>query len=148
MQHVVVVRERSKRIRRAVPLAGRLVRVTWTDSIVDTKDVLPILAAQRSLVRLRSDDALFATLGVSVEGDRIIWDDGYSISAAAFARLPKTNMEAEELRAIMAELHLSSEGLAASLGLSRRAITDYRGGADIPKSVVLAVRYLQELERT
>lgn len=112
------------------------------------KGLHPILAAQRSPVRLRSDDALFATLGVSVEGDRIIWNDGCSISAVAFARLPKTNMEAEELRAIMAELHLSSEGLAAALGLSRRAITDYRGGADIPKSVVLAVRYLQELERT
>ena len=147
MQQIVLVREKVRRIRRVKPMSGRVVRITWVDDVVETKDVLPILANQRSLIRLRTDDELFASGGVSEAGDRIVWDGGLSIGAAAIEKLPQAHMSAEELRAIMDELRLTSEGLAAALGLSRRAITDYRGGADIPKSVNLAVRYLQELER-
>lgn len=147
MQQIVLVREKVRRIRRAKPMSGRVVQVTWADDVVEAKDVLPILANQRSLIRLRTDDELFATASVSAAGDRIVWAGGLSIGAAAIEKLPQAHMTAEELRAIMDELRLTSEGLAAALGLSRRAITDYRGGAVIPKSVNLAVRYLQELER-
>ena len=147
MQHVVLVREKVRGIKRARPMAGRLVKVTWTDDAVETKDVSPILANQRTLVRLRHDDDLFSTLAVSQDGERLIWEGGYTITAAAIARLPQALMQGDELRAMMAELNFSSEGLAALLGLSRRAITDYRGGAEIPKPVALSVRYLQELGR-
>jgi len=147
MQRLELVRERVRRIRRAKAGEGRLVRVTWTDDVVEIKDLFPLLANDRSLVRLRSDDALFSALKVSADGDRLIWDSMLSVTAVAIAQLPRTFMDASELRAIMAELHLSSDGLAALLGLSRRSITDYRGGADIPKAVALAVRYLAELAR-
>lgn len=147
MQHVVLVRDKVARIRRAKPLSGRVVRITWADDVVEIKDISPILANQRTLVRLRHDDDLFATLAVSADGDRLVWNDALAVTAGAIARLPQNAMAGDELRAIMAELNFTSEGLAALLGLSRRAITDYRGGAKIPEAVALSVRYLSHLGR-
>ena len=145
MQHVVLVGDRTRRIKRAKPLSGRLLQLTWSDDVVETKDVAPILANHRAFVRLRTDDELFATLKATANGEGIGWAGGLTISASLLDKLPQTLMSAEELRTIMTELSFSSDGLASMLGLSRRAITDYRGGAVIPKAVVLAVRYLREV---
>lgn len=147
MQHVVLVREKVQKIRRVRPLEGRHVKITWADDVAVVRDLFPLLANNRALAQLRSNDTLFATMKVSDDGDRIVWDQGLSVTAAAVARLPDTAMSSEELRAAMAELNLTSEGLGAFLGISRRSVTDYRGGVQIPKSVVLAVRYLQDRAR-
>lgn len=144
MQQIVLVRERVRRIKRASPLGRHEVRVTWEDNYAETKDLQPLVHNSRSHVALRSNDALFSTVAVSEDGSQLVWSNGLSLTASAIARLPNNAMDAAELRAIMAHLGYSSEGLACMLGLSRRAITDYRGGASIPKYIALAVRYLQD----
>lgn len=138
-----IVKNRSK-IDNVGVVADRTVRVEWADGRTELLDLRPLLANNRSFVALRTDDQLFATVSVSSEKTGIEWSDASRVSSSALQRLPRTQMDAHEFRAIMDDLRLSVEGLSALLGLSKRVIADYRAGAPIPKPLALAMRYLEE----
>ena len=106
------------------------------------RDLAPALANHRLFVRLRDDDALFRTIRVNEDGNGVEWDDGSELSAEWIERLTPTFMANADFRAAMDELHMSLEGMAATLGTSRRLIADYRKDKPIPSHIGLAVRYL------
>ncbi|WP_139232498.1 hypothetical protein [Devosia crocina] len=87
---------------------------------------------------------MFSSLKISSDGARLLWDDGSSLSANAIAKLPHTEMDASEFRSIMADLNMTSEAVGSLLGLSRRAITSYRGGEPIPRVVAIAMQFLRD----
>jgi len=144
MHHVLVVQEKSEKIKRLLPLAGNVVEVTWSDGMSELKDLSPLLMNHRMFSRVRSEQALFASVKVVGDGSRIEWLDGSSLSSKAIARIPRTTMDAIEFRSIMADLNFTSEALGCLIGLSRRAITSYRAGEPIPKAVALAMHYLHQ----
>lgn len=132
------------RLQAARPLAGRVLSLTWEDGIYEDVDITAILCNHRSYATLRHDDALFRSVRVTADGTGIQWSNGCRVAASIIRRMPKTQMDGEELRAIMDELRLTVEGLSAIMGLSRRVIGDYRSGAPIPKTLALAMRHLQD----
>jgi hypothetical protein len=136
------VDSRSTRISNIVYLAGYQVTVTWADGLSEIKDLEPIILSRRELSRLKDNRVAFRAMAVSGDGARVHWGDGESVSARSIFRLPHTAMTANEFRSAMADLHLTSVALGSLLGLSRRAVTNYRTGSPIPKSVVLALRYV------
>lgn len=144
MLHVAGIGRPAQKLSGVMPLAGRVVKIVWADGSALEVDLAPLLANHRSYVSLRKDDRLFLSARVSSDGGALEWNDGCRVAASAILKLPQTQMDATELRAIMDELRLSVEGLSALLGLSRRVIADYRSGMPIPKSLALAMRYLQE----
>ncbi|KKB78081.1 hypothetical protein VW35_13325 [Devosia soli] len=144
MLHVAGLVRPAHRLSSVVPLAGRVVKIVWSDGRESQADLMPLLANHRSYVSLRKDDRLFRSARVSADGGALEWSDGSRVAVSAMLKLPQTYMDAIELRAIMDELRLSVEGLSALLGLSKRVIADYRSGVPIPKPLALAMRYLQE----
>ncbi|WP_170267307.1 DUF2442 domain-containing protein [Youhaiella tibetensis] len=141
---VVLVERKPARLKDVVPLSGRTLKLTWDDGVAELRDVFPILANHRSLVRLRQDDHLFSTVRVKTGGFALEWEDGTEVTAQAIRSLPRTSMDNREFRNLMDDLHLSVEAISVTLGLSRRLIADYRRDKPIPKHVVLALRYLAE----
>jgi hypothetical protein len=136
------VDSRSTLISNIVYLAGYQVTVTWADGLSEIKDLEPLILNRRALSRLKDNSVAFRTMAVSADGARVHWADDETVSARSIFRLPHTGMTANEFRSAMADLHLTSEALGSILGLSRRAVTNYRTGSPIPKSVVLALRYI------
>lgn len=124
--------------------ADRTVRLEWGDGATELIDLAPLLANHRSYVALRTNDELFATATISADQFSIQWANTSQISSTALQKLPRTQMDAHEFRAIMVDLRLSVEGLSSLLGLSKRVIADYRAGSPIPKPLALALRYLEE----
>lgn len=144
MLQISGVGRQSSRIGNVTPLVARMVQIEWEGQFQSQVDLMPILANHRSYAALRHDDELFMSIRVSSDLLGIEWRDGSRVSAATILKLPTTTMTASEFRAIMDELRFSVEGLSALLGLSKRAIADYRSGQIIPKPLALAMRYLQE----
>jgi hypothetical protein len=128
-------------------LAGRSVAVTWASGDEQVIDISAALASRRIFMRLRTDDALFATLRVNEDGNAIEWDDGAELSAIWLERLAPSTLRNQEFREAMDILGFSLDGMAARLHLSRRLIADYRKDKPIPETVSLAVRYLVEQQR-
>ncbi|HWV21511.1 MAG TPA: hypothetical protein VN036_10815, partial [Devosia sp.] len=116
----------------------------WDDGASEIKELLPLLLSHRMFGRVKSDATLFSTLRASGDGSRLLWDDGTSLSAKVVRKLPRTSMDAAEFRNIMADLNMTSEGIGTLLGLSRRAVTNYRGGDEIPKVVALAMHFIHQ----
>ncbi|VDS06037.1 hypothetical protein DEVEQU_03185 [Devosia equisanguinis] len=144
MSQVLLLQGEKNRLKRVHPLTGYFVRVTWSDDVTEIKDLGPLLLNHRAFSKVRSDSDLFDTVQVGDQGRRLVWDDGASLNISAIEKLPRTSMDASEFKSIMADLHLNSDALGRLLGLSRRAITGYRGGVPIPNAVVLAMRYVAQ----
>jgi DNA-binding transcriptional regulator YiaG len=144
MRHIYAAKEIGDRVRRATVLSDHVISITWSDGVTENKDIAPLLLSHRLYARVRSDAALFQTMRASDDGARLLWEDGSSLSAKAVAKLPRAQMDATEFRSIMADLNLTSEGLGSLLGLSRRAVTNYRSGEAIPRVVALAVHYIHD----
>lgn len=144
MQHVYVVKGKSDKIKRVSALGEHQIKIVWEDDVTEIKDIAPLLLSHRLHARVKSENALFNTVRASPDGSRLVWDDGSSLSAKAVAKLPRTAMDAAEFRGLMADLNLTSDGLGSLLGLSRRAVTNYRSGDPIPRAVALAMHYIHE----
>lgn len=132
------------RLAAAVIVDGRRVRVTWRNGDSLTVDLDPVIKSHRHFIPLRDNDELFQTLRVNEEGTALEWDGGIELTALWIAKLPPVGMENAEFRQIMDALHMSLDGMAASLSISRRMIAEYRGTKPIPNAVALASRYLFE----
>ena len=136
------------RIDGARALKGRTVEVVWAGSPeAQIVDLSPALKSRRIFVRLRSDDALFASLRVNEDGNALEWDDGSELTALWIERLADTEVSNAEFRRAMDDLGVSLDGMAAELGIARRLVADYRKDKPIPKTVALAVRYLVQQQR-
>lgn len=145
---IVSVGDPLPRIKEAVPLDGRLVRIVWRSSETKTVDLAPALASRRIYIPLRDDDAFFKTLRVSEYGNAIEWDGGLDFSAVWLDRLPSTEFDNAAFRKAMDDLDMSLDGMAAQLGISRRLVADYRRDKPIPRHIALATRYLVEHQVT
>lgn len=145
MAQMLLVRDHPVRLTSAEHLVEFQIRVTWSDGAAEIKDIEPLIMNHRSLSAHRADDRLFRSFSVSSDGSWLEWPNGESVSARSIARLPRAGMSASEFCSIQADLHLNSLALGSLLGLSRRAITGYRAGVPIPKSVALALRHLAAL---
>ncbi len=133
------------RIAKAEPLDERRVRLWWRGSADPVVvDVAPALASHRGFVALRTDDELFRSLKVSEYGDCLEWPGEIELSAVWIERLAEAVLDNEQFREAMDQLHVSLDGMAAHLGVSRRLVADYRKDKPIPKLVALATRYLLE----
>ncbi len=137
------------RIAKAAALDGRRIRVWWrgAEAAPVVVDVGPALASHRGFVALRTDDALFRSFRVSAYGDSLEWPGGVELSAVWIERLAAAALGNAEFREAMDEMHMSLDGMAAHLGVSRRLVADYRKDKPIPKLVALATRYLLERRR-
>ncbi|MCF1742884.1 hypothetical protein [Paradevosia shaoguanensis] len=143
-REVLLVERRTPRLVDASPVTARIVKIVWSDGIAEHRDISPILANHRSLIRLRIDDALFVGVRVVEDGTGLEWSDGSKISATSLLALPRSEMSNQEFRNVMDDLHISIEALSLLLGLSKRVISDYRAAKAVPKHVALALRYVAE----
>lgn len=132
------------KLKSVTALRDHIVALRW-DSRAETEVDLSIpIFGRRSSVKLRNNWELFSTVSVRPDGGAITWIGiGADIAAEQLLRLPSGGMTTAQFRAVCDELAVGSEGIAAALGMSRRAVTDYRGGAPIPRSVAHAMRYLR-----
>jgi hypothetical protein len=144
----IVVGKPLPRIEQAEPLSGRNVRLLWRGRSEPTVvDIAPALANLRIFKRLRTDDGLFRQLAVNEDGNALEWPDGAELSAVWIERLAEAALDNAQFREAMDEMHMSLDGMAAHLGVSRRLIADYRKDKPIPRLVALATRYLLERRR-
>jgi hypothetical protein len=135
------------RLAGAVPLDGRMVKVMWRSGKTSVVDLAPALASRRAYIPLRNDDELFRTLRVSEYGNAVEWDGGLDFSAAWLSRLPEAEFTNADFRQAMEQLHLSLDGMAAMLDISRRKVAEYRKDDPIPKHIAYATRYLLQRAR-
>ncbi len=132
------------RIRSAAPLDARRIEITWVGGDTEIVDLAPALASKPIFLRLRTDDALFATLRVSSYGNALEWDDGSELTAHWVRRLGPATIDNDTFRNAMADLGMSLDGMAAALEISRRLVADYRKDKPIPRHIALATKYLVE----
>lgn len=130
------------RIRSARALEGTKVEITWRTGQIEIKDLAPALFNHRAFVRLRDNDAAFSAVSVNEEGNALEWNGGEELSAEWIERLPVASMSNAEFRAAMDEAKMTLEGMAVTLGISRRQIAEYRKDHPIPPYIVYSVRYL------
>lgn len=125
-------------------LRDHIVLLGWESQSETEVDLSLPIFGRRSGVKLRNNWELFSTVKVRADGGAITWPEvGADIPVEQLLRMPAGEMTTAQFRAVCDELAVGSEGIAAALGMSRRAITDYKGGAPIPKSVAHAMRYLR-----
>jgi len=132
------------RIVRAVALEGRKIRVSFNNGQEKTVDLAPALNSYRIYIPLRDDDALFCSFHISEYGDAIEWSDELDFSAMWLERLPDISFSNADFKQAMEKLHMSLDGMADALQVSRRLIADYRKDKPIPRHIALATRYLVE----
>ena len=125
-------------------LHDHTVLVGW-DRMEETEVDLSIpIFGRRSCVRLRNNWELFSKVAVRPDASAITWPDiGADIPITQLLRLSAGGMTTAQFRAICDEIDVGCGGIATALGMSRRAITEYRSGASIPRSVAHAMRYLR-----
>lgn len=141
---IVSVGKPLPRIRNAVPLDGRKVRVTFEDGRRKVVDLKAALESRRIYKPLRADDALFRAFRISEYCNALEWSDDLDFSAVWLDALPSVEFSNADFRAAMDELGMTLDGMAAALEVSRRLIADYRKDKPIPQHISLATRYLLE----
>ena len=140
---IITVGKPIPRIASAVPMDGRKVEITWKDGTTKVVDLTASFASRRVFIPLRPDDALFRTLRVSEYGDALEWDGpDLEFPASWLDRLADADFSNEDFRRAMDAIHLSLDGMAAELGLSRSLVAEYRKDKPIPRHVALAMLYL------
>jgi hypothetical protein len=136
------------RIASVTVMDGRKLRVAWKTGETQEVDVSPALLSHRAFIRLRSDDALFATAQVDEFGDAVVWDDGSELAATWLYELAEpAGLSNDEFRSAMDTLQMSLDGMAVRLGVARRLIAEYRKDRPIPRTVALATRHLVERQQ-
>jgi hypothetical protein len=141
---IVSVGEELPRLRDAIPLDGRKVRVEFDDGRTKIVDLAPALESRRFYIPLRKDDDLFRALRISEFGDALEWGGDLDFSALWLDKLPSIEFDNSDFREAMEELGMSLDGMAAALEISRRQVADYRKNKPIPRHIGLATRYLVE----
>jgi hypothetical protein len=135
------------RIATVRPLVRRELAVAWVSGETHVIDVSPALLSHRAFVRLRDDDALFATAVRDEFGDAVVWADGSELAASWLYELAEPGLTNSEFRNAMDSLRMSLDGMAARLGVARRLIAEYRKDKPIPRTVALATRHLIERQK-
>ena len=141
---IVSVGKPLSRIREAVALEGRKVRVTFEDGRTKVVDLTAALESRRFYKPLRDDDALFRSFRISEYRNALEWSDDLDFSALWLEALPSVEFSNADFRAAMDDLGMTLDGMAAALEVSRRLIADYRKDKPIPQHISLATRYLPE----
>ncbi len=129
------------RVANVVPLDGRKVQLFWRSGFDEVIDLKPLLTrfARRPVA---SRELVFRTVRPGVEGRSVIWDDGSEIGLSWLQDLALARMTGQEFREALGKLNLTVEEAAAHLGVSRRSIAGYRRDRQIPRAIVLAVRFI------
>ena len=112
----------------------------------DVIDLAPHLYTYRMFGGLRADPALFAQVRLGEWGASIGWggDDGLDIPASALESLAEKAMTNADFTAFLERHHLTLDGAAAQLGISRRLVAYYAKDREIPRLVALACAYLDQ----
>ena len=135
---LTVVRERVARV---VPLVGREVRLLWESGVEETIDIGPLLVRHRR-TSVASSESLFQTVSPGVDGRSIVWADGSEIGISWLQDLALTRMSNREFRDALIRLGWTAEEAAAHLGVSRRKIAGYRLEREVPRSIVMSLRFM------
>lgn len=134
------------RIGSVEPLDGRRVRLTWSRGErageAEVLDLAPAIFNHRHFIPLRRDDQLFRQVQITDWGSALEWPGDIALSAEWIERLPRTVMTNSQFRTAMDALHLTLDGMAATLGVARRLIAAWRKDKPIPPYIALAVRQL------
>jgi len=141
---IIRVGRQLPRIREAVPLEERKVRVVFDNGLEKIVDLAPALQSRRFYIPLRDDDALFRSFHVSEYGDAIEWNEGLDFSADWLEKLPDVSFTNTDFCQIMDRLNMSLDGMAIALDISRRQVASYRKDKPIPRHIAYAARYLVE----
>jgi len=141
---MIKVGKRLPRLREAVPLEERKLRVVFDNGLEKIVDLAPALNSFRIYIPLREDDALFRSFQVSEYGNAIEWNDGLDFSAVWLEKLPDVSFTNTDFRQAMELLDMSLDGMAIALDISRRQVVNYRKDKPIPRHIALAARYLVE----
>ena len=139
---LIIVGQALPRLKEAHPADGFCAHVTWRDGEAAVVNLAPAIFSHRHFICLRDDAALFRALRANEDGTAIEWPGDIALSAEWIERLPEAGMENAEFRAIMERRHLSLEGMAAALEISRRQVADFRASKRIPAHIALAARYI------
>ena len=120
------------------------IEIVWNSGQKSACDLAPVLASRKILRTLLAEPTLFMPVSVNDDGNAVIWKNGAEISAVWLEELSLTRFSNSDFRALMDQLGLTLEGMAATLEVSRRQIANYRKDKPIPKHIALASRYLAE----
>ena len=141
---IVSVGKPLPRLREAVALEGRKVRVAFEDGRTKVVDLTAALESRRFYKPLRDDDTLFKSFRISEYRNALEWSDDLDFSALWLDALPSVEFNNADFRAAMDDLGMTLDGMAAALEVSRRLVADYRKDKPIPQHISLATRYLLE----
>lgn len=145
---VITVGAPLPRIKDAIALDDRKVRVTFDDGRTKTVDLAPALESRRVYIPLRDDDLLFRSFQIGEYRNSIEWNDELDFSAVWLDALPSIEFSNDDFRKAMDDLGMTLEGMASALEISRRLVADYRKHKPIPRHISLATRYLVEHQQT
>ena len=120
------------------------IEIVWNSGQKSACDLAPVLASRKILRTLLAEPTLFMSVSVNDDGNAVIWKNGAEISAVWLEELSLTRFSNSDFRALMDQLGLTLEGMAATLEVSRRQIANYRKDKPIPKHIALASRYLAQ----
>ena len=120
------------------------IEIVWNSGQKSACDLAHVLASRKILRTLLAEPTLFMSVSVNDDGNAVIWKNGAEISAVWLEELSLTRFSNSDFRALMDQLGLTLEGMAATLEVSRRQIANYRKDKPIPKHIALASRYLAQ----
>lgn len=127
-----------------------IVLVDWAEGSragsTDVIDLAPVILTYKVFKPLRDDARLFSTVRVSEYGNAIEWgpDDSLAVSGETLERLAEEVMTPAQFSEFMKRNKLSLEATAAHLGISRRMVAYYGKDRQIPRTVALACKQVEQ----
>ncbi|WP_175654162.1 hypothetical protein [Methylobacterium radiotolerans] len=127
-----------------------IVLIDWAEGsragTTDVIDLAPVILTYKVFKPLRDDARLFSTVRVSEYGDAIQWgeDDTLAVSGETLERLAQEVMTAAQFSEFMKRNKLSLDAAAAQLGISRRMAAYYAKDRQIPRTVALACKQVEQ----
>lgn len=112
----------------------------------DVIDLAPVILTYKVFKPLRDDARLFSTVRVSEYGNAIEWgpDDSLAVSGETLERLAEEVMTPAQFSDFMKRNNLSLDATAAQLGISRRMAAYYAKDKQIPRTVALACKQVEQ----
>lgn len=132
---------------------GLRVVVTWQSdgpsASVQVVDLAPAVFRYKIYASLRDNPSLFHTARVVDDGFAVAWGDGDDLDMASttIGELAEQAMTPADFSAFMKRNGYTLDSVAAELGISRRLVAYYAKDREIPRTVALACRYLEQGDR-
>jgi Protein of unknown function (DUF2442) len=145
MNSIEQARERLPRVQSvSAAKAPWTLDVVWADGGKSRVDLTGLIHRSKHFRAFLDDPAGFRKVGVTEWGSGVEWENGLDYSADTLKVMADEQrpVTGSDLRAFETENHLSTAETAKMLGLAERTVRNYRGAAELPHAVAIALRAL------